>query len=400
MKFLLKSRYSGNELFIIYYDIFIFINVLLESMYTRLGSVVTILKCIRYLVIFLSILNIFNNKKYDKKRLIVFSSIFSLGFINFIAFDGSISVFTIAIILIASYSIDYKKMLIHTIFSSFISYVFVMISSILGIIDTVKITRWLNTLIWSGEFSRESIGFLHPNQIPLMYFYIVGMCIIYLKNKINIKHTTIMLLINFVIFYYCNARTPFILVILLLILTLFIDKIKSYLYLLPDFTILFCISAYVFSIVSALLYPYFEFMKRLDVISNHRISSAYLAIINTGISFFGKGKNAGTKSADITNIFTEKYTVNVDNGYVIFLLQYGLVLFLIFFALWLMIAHKTKKEKDYYLATVFMFLTLSNMIDANLDSFRMWPFYMIIFNKNNNEIDLKYLLKSKIPIRG
>ncbi len=141
----------------------------------------------------------------------------------------------------------------------------------------------------------------------------------------------------------------------------------------------------------------FKISKTLDLLLNSRLSSAYVTIKYYGITLFGSGVDAGTKSSGIRNNFWDGFIANVDNGYLIFLLQYGLILTLILLLILLAFSFKIYKNGNVYFALVFSIVIIANIIDANLVSFRIWPILLIF--ANNYQPDRQAVIYNIFHIR-
>lgn len=391
-----KLKINIDTFKLIVYDSLIFINTLLESMYSEIESVTRVLRLFRYFNVGLMFGIFLLTKKQKQNRLIVIAVIFVCSAINYLFKNGSIGLMMALGIVMICNELPPKKIILHTIVSSIFSYGFVIVSALSGIITNITIVRYLSIGLWQGRYDRQALGFQFPNQIPLMFFYIAAVVILGLKSNFKFVHAAVLMCINLLIYTVCNARTPFLLVISLILLSFIINSNKNISKkVICTIPLLLTPLVFIGSFVLTIGYPSINLFQKIDRISNNRLSSAYLTIKHWGITFFGSGVEAGTKATDIKNVFSNNFSVNVDNGYIIFLLQYGLLLTFLLFGVFLAISIKIYYDRDVFFSVVFSIVLLSNLIDANLVSFRMWPMIML-FMSNYKNINYQEIIQSFI----
>lgn len=393
MKLKYSFKLSILKLFI--YDVLIFINTMLESLYSENNNISFLVRLFRYLSIILLFLTILLMKKYSKKHILIAGSILFCCIINYILKDGSIGLILTLLIFLSCKDLPSDKIIKHTVISVSFSYGFVIISSLCGIIDNMKLVRYLSIGVWQGKFERQALGFQFPNQIPLMYLYITAVIILGLQKNFRFFNMVILMIPNIIIYFFCNARTPFILVIFMLLSCLLFNKYKGKS--ICMFPFILTLVSFLGSFILSIGYQNFKISKTLDLLLNSRLSSAYVTIKYYGITLFGSGVDAGTKSSGIRNNFWDGFIANVDNGYLIFLLQYGLILTLILLLILLAFSFKIYKNGNVYFALVFSIVIIANIIDANLVSFRIWPILLIF--ANNYQPDRQAIIYNIFHIR-
>ncbi len=387
------SKYiSLSTVKIIIYDLMIFINSMLESMYVNNESVTAILKLLRYGALLALFGSFLLTKKQKENSFVLAIVFFILCIMNYVFKGGSISLTATVCIFLACNKLPQEKIAKHTIGAVIFSYGFVIISSLLGIIPNLKLERWLSIGLWQGRYERQALGFQFPNQIPLMYFYIVAIYIFAHKSNLKLFHMAFIMIVDVLIYVFCNARTPLILVTFMLLGCIIINKKKSKIVCsIPMYlTIMLPFSSFIFSMGYL---AFGGFSQKLDNVLNSRLSSAYITIKYWGVTLLGSGVEAGTKETGLTNTFSRNFLINVDNGYLIFLLQYGLLLTLLLIAVLFYFSLKIYIRQDAYKALALSIVLLSNVIDANFDSFRMWAFVLIAFNFCCGEYSYGFLEK-------
>ena len=395
----IKTRYK-QKITIDYFkllvlDALVFINVLLESMYSEIESISRIVRIFRYLNFALMFFLVLIIKRQRQSRLVIVAIMLAFSIINYLFKNGSIGLMMALGVFLICNDLSSQKIVLHTIIASIVSYSFVIISSLFGIIENVKIVRYLSIGIWQGRYDRQALGFQFPNQIPLMLFYVAAVVIIGLKEEFKFKQAIILVAINLVVYSFCNARTPFLLVTILIVVSLLYQKCnssKKYVCMIP---LILTPILFIGSFVLTIGYKSISFIQKMDVVFNYRFSSAYLTIKHWGITLFGSGSEAGTKETDIKNSFVNGFSVNVDNGYITFLLQYGLILSIMLFGIFIVMSFRIYYYRDGYFAIAFSMILFSNIIDANLVSFKMWPIVLLCFT-DYKTIDYQKLIENVI----
>lgn len=377
-----NKHIAQSQLYLFLLASFTFINVLLESNIDQASNVITLLHVFR-LIVMAGLAIVIINNKVSKKNLIFLALMSLFALVNIVAKDGPIDVLTLLLIIFASRKVKLSSIFKTSIVSISFSYLLVIILSKVGIIKSVTLTRYLNLWVWKGGYTRTSLGFQFPNQVPLALFYVSLLLLVYYQNYFSTSLGIIILLLDVIVYSQCNARTPFLLTIILVIIGLLLSKKKiddKKKKLISRMCIFITLVVVILSYIFPLMFRVSGGIRSLDFLFNHRISSSYLAIQKNGISLFGSGKIAGTVGDNIKNIFTVSYTLNVDNGFVIFLLQYGLLITLLYFYFVFRIINIAIKKKNIFVIFAIMLIAIANVADANLISLRVWPFFTVVFN--------------------
>ena len=137
------------------------------------------------------------------------------------------------------------------------------------------------------------------------------------------------------------------------------------------------------SLVLALAFKDNNVWRILNLISNNRIIMSNEAINLYGIRLLGAGKQAVDYSF-ISNI-------TIDNGYINVLIGDGLLLMVFIIGVWTRITAVLTGKDNKYLTMVVVFLALENLVNTHLSSFKLIPFFCILFNDKDSFLNRHYV---------
>ena len=87
----------------------------------------------------------------------------------------------------------------------------------------------------------------------------------------------------------------------------------------------------------------------------------YLSILGYGLK---AGQATGTNGENL-----------VDNGYVLILLQRGIILTIMVIVMWSYLTYIAEKNRDKYMVLSLILIAVASLIDNHLISYKMIPFY-------------------------
>ena len=194
-----------------------------------------------------------------------------------------------------------------------------------------------------GDVLRYFMGFPHPNVLHISYLVLTALVIYCIWENYNWRHMLWLMLGNLFLFFYSYSFTGGLGVILYILLSYYVKKIRigKFQYFLVSLFFPFYI---VFSIVFPVVLQgkYFEFADRFF---NNRINFARHFLTLENMSFFGN------KAADITTA-----VITMDNSLVMALVIYGVPIFLLICAGYTgTISAYIKKQKNMELAMICCF---------------------------------------------
>lgn len=376
-----------NSLFYIIYGVYLVDVILSESNYCNINGVGKILFLIRILVILGVLGIIFLNKRIDIYRLIYIFCFAIFLILSVIIKQNGISLVFMLLIAIASKNKSLEKIFKITIKITLFTYCFVYLSSLLGIIENIIVTRQLEVSFWSGEYQRVSMGFVNANQVPLTVLYLFFMYIILKKDKIKYYEIFLILIAGLYVYKKCNARTPLLLLLLTCFVYVIMKNIKTVYIFNKESNIYRYLWVFIFpmcTIISFLLSTFYSknsgIMQLLDAIFNHRISLAHDALFYYGIGILGHGKNAGTYAGTLADN-------TVDNGYIVTFIQSGIIIGIGIILMWGILTGISIKFENKYLLLVLLMIAIANLIDCQFSSYRTLPFYCILFNEKDSFLE-------------
>lgn len=369
---------------------YIFNMVLEESNYALINVIGEILSISRFLIlIVLLILILEAGVKMNDNSLFTISIFIIFSLLNMVCSGGGIRFSIILLLILYSRGVPLEKIFKASIKSLVFSIVFVISSSLLGIIqDTINTRVVAKTAgaILTGDYIRHSGGFLMSNQIPFFLFYLYAYAIVLYKERMKIKGHLAFQLLNLVVFEYCGSRTMFLLtglIAVVFLLTKLLSKCvilykntlkKMSILVFPIFCLFCFIGTYLFGM---------NLLNPVNIVFNFRFSNMYETIKYYGIHLIGNPSTVGT---------TESLNgVVVDNGYLMLFLQKGLVIGVVVISIWVWLTYiSVKKENNYFLIFLAIF-AVANVIDYHFISYRNIPFFCILTHAD--DILLKCNLK-------
>ena len=231
--------------------------------------------------------------------------------------------------------VDEKRIIKTILTANILLFVFVFVSSLIGIVPKSHYYSYAGT-------SRFIFGFKTPNTAPIVLFQIASSMWLLYRKKIWLCLATTAL--SFGISYFlCNSRTASLLSFILLMVELFwwlLENQKSRMLKKMVWKVLFGIGILV-SFVSLLSVAIAT--KRIDASFIDELLSGRIHLMQDYFSIYsltlwGQKVLTGSAAASLYGFST------LDNSYIYFLLSYGVVLFVLYFYYFIRLIWKYKKE--------------------------------------------------------
>lgn len=241
-----------------------------------------------------------------------------------------------------------------------------LICSVLGIIENYSTYSILRGY-------RYSMGNTYPTDFAAGIYYLV-LDFVYLKrNKWKISYSIGIILLNWGVYCIADGNTSFILSCCIAISMMIIKSAKNIKLIRSKLIQYIIICSFpilgTLSIVIQAIYTQFnsEFLLKLDLLLNNRLSYGHQAIEKYKLSLFGNnidfiGAGWGTASNDY---------FYVDNGYLQVALTYGIVILCIFCLGFSYVCYKNRKTNPVLIVILF-FIALSGLIEPR--------FFNILYN--------------------
>ena len=370
-------KIEKRTIFLTGYSLYILTNVFIESEFADLGPMGKILRLLKYMGILFVILSCYNDAKLDIKRTKILGILIFISLINMIVFNGGTGIVEIAIIIgcFAMIRDNLKDIFKWSIYNLTVGHIIIMLLSFVGILEDHITTRWVGSYMGSffgGEYIRHQMGFLASNQIPLTLMIVYIMFIAYKKEKITIKEQLLFLILNMCCFISFGARVSFLLIIGAFFVYCILRISDKFF---PNWTIKtnFIWILYPFCMMISVILGYFynsgsNLWLLLNDIFYNRIRWAHAGLKHYGLSILGYGLKAG----QATGTNGENL---VDNGYVLILLQRGIILTIMVIVMWSYLTYIAEKNRDKYMVLSLILIAVASLIDNHLISYKMIPFY-------------------------
>ena len=370
-------KIEKRTIFLTGYSLYILTNVFIESELADLGPMGKILRLLKYMGILFVILSCYNDAKLDIKRTTIIGILIFISLINMIVFNGGTAIVEIAIIIgcFAMIRDNLKDIFKWSIYNLTVGHIIIMLLSFVGILEDHITTRWVGSYMGSffgGEYIRHQMRFLASNQIPLTLMIVYIMFIAYKKEKITIKEQLLFLILNMCCFISFGARVSFLLIIGAFFVYCILRISDKFF---PNWTIKtnFIWILYPFCMMISVILGYFynsgsNLWLLLNDIFYNRIRWAHAGLKHYGLSILGYGLKAG----QATGTNGENL---VDNGYVLILLQRGIILTIMVIVMWSYLTYIAEKNRDKYMVLSLILIAVASLIDNHLISYKMIPFY-------------------------
>ena len=370
-------KIEKRTIFLTGYSLYILTNVFIESELADLGPMGKILRLLKYMGILFVILSCYNDAKLDIKRTKIIGILIFISLINMIVFNGGTAIVEIAIIIgcFAMIRDNLKDIFKWSIYNLTVGHIIIMLLSFVGILEDHITTRWVGSYMGSffgGEYIRHQMGFLASNQIPLTLMIVYIMFIAYKKEKITIKEQLLFLILNMCCFISFGARVSFLLIIGAFFVYCILRISDKFF---PNWTIKtnFIWILYPICMMISVILGYFynsgsNLWLLLNDIFYNRIRWAHAGLKHYGLSILGYGLKAG----QATGTNGENL---VDNGYVLILLQRGIILTIMVIVMWSYLTYIAEKNRDKYMVLSLILIAVASLIDNHLISYKMIPFY-------------------------
>lgn len=333
-------------LFSVFFAIYMFTATLAGSTYNQL--IYTELLAVRYLCYAGFIITDLYKFKSSKKQMFLLAVLILASLIVSVK-SGDNKLFCILIILVAAKGIDreYIAKLFVTVKGAAI--LFVVGSFFAGII-----TENTNTRLWQTEI-RHSLGFNYSNNLSSFFFLLVAAYIYMKKNKVSIWEQAVILAVNYVIFYYTDAQTSFILVIMALlfcdVIKLF-DKVEWYRYhnIFRIITLVF----FIIPILTGYLYNGNQLFLTLNSFFSNRLNLVHNALNYYGVSLFGTHALSNAANTSIM----------VDSGIVRMFLFGGIIPAVFFGCVFVKMVDMYSEKNEIYMVILIFLIFIQGWMEA------------------------------------
>lgn len=360
-----KVKENYISLFCIY-----FVTIFLDTTTLRIDFPIleTVCKIIRYIIYSLFIIrtimvlpdikkNIIK-LKISKENIVIltFILLFIISIIGNFVITGEKRLIFLSLVLIASYNVDYDKIIKNMMKLQIILTTFIVALSIMGITQ--------NYIVYRGIECRYSLGFGYTTSLAQLVLFSILLAIYKKEFKLNIIEIFYIQLINLFTYFITDSRAEFIFLEFIIIISFIynigvlnkIKRIKKYV----SKTFVYTFWTYpVLSFFIIYVYPVGGIFEKINRILSNRLLQSHNILKQYGVKLFGNNiEFIGNGIADKLKYGSNVASNYVDNEYLQLLFLYGMLFICIFVILvTIMLINLERKGKYKEIFVCFIYLT-------------------------------------------
>lgn len=358
-KFTIKKIKGSDLLFFLAYGLFLVAGILSTSFYYKYYSGTPHKVMIVGVLLLLVCKELCENRMTRKSllNLVVGAGLFFL--VNNV---GSVSVAVMFILIWSARKIDFKRIARFTLVISSVLFIFIVLSSYLGIIENTVITR--------GGRTRYYLGFRYALYGPAVLYNITILYLYIKKAKIKWTEFLILWAVNYWIYVQTNSRLSFYLAVFVMVLC---TILKYFPYILEKKRILcfgMICSFWICALASIGLTVFYDssvpWMDLLNTFVGGRLRLGRNSILEYGMTVFGQRVSWYGWGLDVNGEVSSLSLTNynyVDCGYLNVLQHYGVLVLVICLTALTVALVRCYRKKNYYLLILLTFVALHAMID-------------------------------------
>ena len=333
------------------------------------------LKMLKYAAIGMASLKIviLDIRAYSGRRLLVSCTVLLLLLVSVLVSGGNKNALWTAVMVIASYGVDFRKTLKQLMIWEIILVSGVILLSLFGLIP--------DRIFMRGDVIRHSLGFKYSTYVPFFFFSIVCMFLYLQKGRIKLYECLLIVCMAVMVYALTNTRLEPALAVLLTVWMFAYQKLRrGWIERVNRFLVRFVvIVAALVSVVAVQMYnPADAGWKKLNGFTSDRLSLSREVFDEYGVHLFGsKIEWVGLSHIYEGSGTMEEYNA-VDNMYLKLLVQYGLVVLMIFMVAQFALGEKAIKKNDYYLQTLIIFFAFYSLLNPHTYELAVNPYLLIL----------------------
>ena len=373
------KKISGEKIFLISISILVFMYVTKMAInypFKHYNFFLLLLRLVSYTLISVKFICDLYNKKYSLKEVLI---IFLIGiYMLIISYQSkTFGYMTYFMYIVTSKDVDYNKIIKCVLTSFIVSTAFVLILTKFGII---------NDKIFSLNIrNRHGLGFNWTTVFPNMFMYMTLYLIYIRKSKIFLSEVLIVISIAIFCYIMTDTKSAFVLTVLGILLAYFLKynkflqkyhKIYNYIALvLPIFM------ASLIIIVSYLYNSDNMVLSKINSILSGRLSLGKRAINEFGFIFMARTLPlVGGEPLD-----GSAYNF-VDSSFLLYLLNFGIIFFVLLMSLLEYFAYLINLKKDTYMLLVFCIFVIHSTFDPQLLNL-CFNYFLLVLSYKNTKIN-------------
>ena len=371
-----KVKENYMVLFCIY-----FVTIFLDTTTLRIDFPIleTVCKIIRYIIYSLFIIrtimvlpdikkNIIK-LKISKENIVILTFIlfFIISIIGNFVITGEKRLIFLSLVLIASYNVDYDKIIKNMTKLQIILTTFIVALSIMGITQ--------NYIVYRGIECRYSLGFGYTTSLAQLVLFSILLAIYKKEFKLNIIEIFYIQLINLFTYFITDSRAELIFLEFIIIISFIynigvlnkIERIKKY----ASKTFAYTFWTYpVLSFFIIYLYSVGGIFEKINKILSNRLLQSHNILKQYGVKLFGNNiEFIGNGIADKLKYGPNVVSNYVDNEYLQLLFLYGMLficILIILVTVMLISLERKGKYKEIFVCFIYLTFGLLNPRIINL----------------------------------
>ncbi len=296
--------------------------------------------------------------------------------------------------IVASKYVSFEKVAIISYIVLIVTMSIIVYMFYIGLIDEVTLYR--------GNYLRHSLGFTHPNWLGIRTFQLVLLHIYLRRHKLSILDYSYVVASIWFVKRVPNCKTAYYaLTILLLLLVLrhlmeyFIGGSELFARTLIWVAIAANVMSVALSVINVKGHPV---LNAVDKFMSKRFSWCNLTLRYYGLSLFGKDIDLYVR-----RMGTLVRRLYLDTAYMSILLRYGVVVFVLFSALYIFTMIYLYKTKSYFLILVLCLYAIYGIMENNFFAMNQNIFLIVLAmpiygKKQSNEAEYLNQRKARIKI--
>ena len=373
------KKINVEKIFLISISILVFMYVTKMAInypFKHYNFFLLLLRLVSYTLIGVKFICDLYNKKYSLKEVLI---IFLIGiYMLIISYQSkTFGYMTYFMYIVTSKDVDYNKIIKYVLTSFIVSTAFVLILTKFGII---------NDKIFSINIrNRHGLGFNWTTVFPNMFMYMTLYLIYIRKSRITLYEVFIVLSIAIFCYIMTDTKSAFVLTVLGILLAYFLKynkflrkyhKIYNYIAL-----VLPILMASLIIIVSYLYNSDNMVLLKINSILSGRLSLGKRAINEFGFIFMARTLPlVGGEPLD-----GSAYNF-VDSSFLLYLLNFGIIFFILLMALLEYFAYLINLKKDIYMLLVFFIFIIHSTFDPQLLNL-CFNYFLLVLSYKNTKIN-------------
>jgi hypothetical protein len=274
------------------------------------------------------------------------------------------------IFIIAAKYIDFDRIIRIAYYIELVMTVLVIYLFLSGVITEYTLYR--------GSMIRHSLGFNHPNQLGIRLFLLI-VCRCYIRlEKLHFLDWLIVIATAIFVNRVANSKTSFYALLILALIIAgyeFVNILKGSYDKYSGFLIFIAALSNVCSIyLSVINLKKHHIINHVNKLLSFRFSQCHRTMQYYGIKLFGQ---------DVKLIFSRPgigrtYHFWLDNAYMTILLRYGLIVFAIFSALYIITMHYLKRTEQHFLVAILCLYAIYGIMENNFFSMSQNLFLLLL----------------------